>query len=339
MSKATQNAIQLPNGRKHDYQQFPNLEESVPLRTEKINYQEITNHTKVNEFILVGLSKHPTSQSVLFWALMFLYIVTLLHNLSLLDLLFSTSAVPLTMANSLQNFPTISSSSCLAQLTIQAFLALAECFLLAITAYDRFETISDPLRYNWVMPSKFKPSLNFPRGYDDGVRCHFNAGAFRFHPYLLPLYSQGCLKIPFPHDINVYLYETSDQIVSRWMQNCLYSLCSSDSMLIPLAYTMRNKDVKAAFRTGGGLDPSGSGSVGRELLGPMPPSAIEAPPRPRPLSDRRDPGTAAAAPTATFASPIGHPSPAACASCRPHRCPLGPIGPPSAAADLAVERR
>lgn len=134
-----------------------------------MNYQEITNHAKVNEFILVGLSDHPTSQSVLFWALMFLYIVTLggnctiifligvnsqLHNLSLLGLLFSTSTVPLTMANSLQNFPTISYSSCFAQLTIQAFLALAECFLLAIMAYDRFETISDPLRYNRVMPSQ-----------------------------------------------------------------------------------------------------------------------------------------------------------------------------------------
>lgn len=64
---------------------------------------------QMNVFILVGVSKHPTSQSVLFWALMFLYIVTLggnsmiifligvtsqLSNLSWLDLLFSTSAVP-----------------------------------------------------------------------------------------------------------------------------------------------------------------------------------------------------------------------------------------------------
>ncbi|ELK13737.1 olfactory receptor 13H1 [Pteropus alecto] len=77
-----------------------------------------------------------------------------LSNLSLLDLLFSTSAVPLIMANSLQNFPTISYTSCFAQLTIRAFLALAECFLLAIMAYDRFVAISDPLRYNLVMSSR-----------------------------------------------------------------------------------------------------------------------------------------------------------------------------------------
>ncbi|XP_012373290.1 olfactory receptor 13H1-like [Octodon degus] len=142
-----------------------------------MNYQEIGNHSKVTEFILVGLSSHPTPQSILFWVLMFLYLVTLagngmiiflvgansqlhtpmyffLGNLSFLDLLFSTSSVPLTMVNSLHNFPTISYSSCFSQLAIRAFLALAECFLLAIMAYDRFVAISDPLRYKVVMSSR-----------------------------------------------------------------------------------------------------------------------------------------------------------------------------------------
>ncbi|KAM4818718.1 olfactory receptor 13H1-like [Thomomys bottae] len=152
------------------------------LWIEEMNYQEIGNHTKVSEFILVGLSRNPTSQSVLFWALMFVYIITLagnsmiiflvginshlrtpmyffLGNLSLLDLLFSTSAVPLIMVNSLQNCSTISYSSCFAQLAIRAFLALAECFLLAIMAYDRFVAISDPLRYNLVMSSQVCVSM------------------------------------------------------------------------------------------------------------------------------------------------------------------------------------
>ncbi|XP_062941058.1 olfactory receptor 13H1-like [Cynocephalus volans] len=147
------------------------------LWIDEMNYQEIGNHNKVTEFVLVGLSNHPTSQSVLFWALMFLYILTLagnsmivflvgvssqlhtpmyffLGNSSLLDLLFSTSALPLIMAHSLQNSPTISYSSCFAQLAIRAFLALAECFLLAIMAYDRNVAISNPLRYTLVMSSR-----------------------------------------------------------------------------------------------------------------------------------------------------------------------------------------
>uniref|UniRef100_A0A8C6QCM4 Olfactory receptor n=2 Tax=Nannospalax galili TaxID=1026970 RepID=A0A8C6QCM4_NANGA len=145
----------------------------------EMNYQEIGNHTRVTEFILLGLSRHPISQSVVFWTLMFLYTVTLaenslviflvgsnsqlhtpmyffLGNLSLLDLLFSTSAVPLITVNSLQNFSTISYSSCFAQLAIRAFLALAECFLLALMAYDRFVAISNPLRYNLVMSSRVR---------------------------------------------------------------------------------------------------------------------------------------------------------------------------------------
>ncbi|XP_062941073.1 olfactory receptor 13H1-like [Cynocephalus volans] len=156
---------------------FGGCRAGVDLWIDEMNYQEIGNHTKVTEFVLVGLSNHPTSQSVLFWALMFHYILTLagnsmivflvgvssqlhtpmyffLGNSSLLDLLFSTSALPLIMAHSLQNSPTISYSSCFAQLAIRAFLALAECFLLAIMAYDRFVAISNPLRYNVVMSSR-----------------------------------------------------------------------------------------------------------------------------------------------------------------------------------------
>ncbi|XP_007538374.1 olfactory receptor 13H1-like [Erinaceus europaeus] len=147
-----------------------------------MNYQEVGNHSRVTEFILLGLSEHPMSQSVLFWLLLLLYIVTVagnstiivlvgvspqlhtpmyffLSNLSLLDLLFSTSAVPLIMANCLRNFPSISYSACFAQLAIRAFLALAQCFLLAVMAYDRFVAISDPLRYSLIMSPRVCLSL------------------------------------------------------------------------------------------------------------------------------------------------------------------------------------
>ncbi|XP_074134509.1 olfactory receptor 13H1-like [Sminthopsis crassicaudata] len=139
-----------------------------------MNYQETVNHSKVTEFILVGLSQHPASQIALFWTLLFVYLVTLLgnstiivavwgepqlhtpmyfflSNLSFLDLLFSTSTVPLMMMNALWDFPTISYNDCFTQLAFRAFLALTECFLLAIMAYDRFVAISTPLRYSVIM--------------------------------------------------------------------------------------------------------------------------------------------------------------------------------------------
>ena len=87
-----------------------------------MNYQEIGKYTRVTEFILVGLSRHPMSQAVLFWALMFLYVGTLagnsmiillvgvssqlhtlmyffLGNLSLLDLCYTTSSIPQMLVN------------------------------------------------------------------------------------------------------------------------------------------------------------------------------------------------------------------------------------------------
>ncbi|KAM8965011.1 olfactory receptor 13H1-like [Sarcophilus harrisii] len=139
-----------------------------------MNYQETVNHSKVTEFILVGLSQQPASQIALFWTLLIVYLVTLLgnsaiivavwgepqlhtpmyfflSNLSFLDLLFSTSTVPLIMMNALWDFPTISYNDCFTQLAFRAFLALTECFLLAIMAYDRFVAISTPLRYSVIM--------------------------------------------------------------------------------------------------------------------------------------------------------------------------------------------
>ncbi|XP_074056043.1 olfactory receptor 13H1-like [Macrotis lagotis] len=142
-----------------------------------MNYQEIGNYTRVTEFILVGLSQQPAYQIALFWTLLFVYLVTLLgnsaiivtvwgdsrlhtpmyfflSNLSFLDLLFSTSTVPFIMTNAFWDFPTISYNNCFTQLAFRTFLALTECFLLAIMAYDRFVAISNPLQYSVVMSSR-----------------------------------------------------------------------------------------------------------------------------------------------------------------------------------------
>lgn len=55
------------------------------------------------------------------------------------------------MLNALQDFPTVSYACCFAQLSVQAFLVLAESFLLTVMAYDRLVAISVPLHYNLLM--------------------------------------------------------------------------------------------------------------------------------------------------------------------------------------------
>ncbi|XP_020825523.1 olfactory receptor 13H1-like [Phascolarctos cinereus] len=135
------------------------------------------NTTEVTEFILVGLSNHPKAQIAFFCALVMIYSVTLvgngviifvvridgqlhtpmyffLSNLSFLDICYSTSSVPHLLSNGFRDFPTISYTSCYAQMTVSLFLGMTECLLLAVMAYDRLVAISNPLRYTLLMNNR-----------------------------------------------------------------------------------------------------------------------------------------------------------------------------------------
>ncbi|XP_074133206.1 olfactory receptor 13H1-like [Sminthopsis crassicaudata] len=135
------------------------------------------NTTEVTEFILVGLSNHPKAQIAFFCALVVIYSVTLvgnsviifvvridgqlhtpmyffLSNLSFLDICYTTSSVPYLLFIGFRDFPTISYTSCYAQMTISLFLGMTECLLLAVMAYDRLVAISNPLRYTIIMNNR-----------------------------------------------------------------------------------------------------------------------------------------------------------------------------------------
>ncbi|XP_037676840.1 olfactory receptor 13H1-like [Choloepus didactylus] len=74
-----------------------------------------------------------------------------LSNLSFLDICYSSSWEPYVSAQCFKDFPTISYTSCYAQMTIALFLGMTECLLLAVMAYDRFVAISSPLHYTIIM--------------------------------------------------------------------------------------------------------------------------------------------------------------------------------------------
>ncbi|XP_020936155.1 olfactory receptor 13H1-like [Sus scrofa] len=135
------------------------------------------NASEVTEFILVGFSQQPQIQTAFFMGLLFFYLVTMfgnslivvvvrwdsrlhtpmyffLSNLSFLDICYSTSWEPYVLAQCFKDFPTISYSSCYAQMTTSLFLGMTECLLLAIMAYDRFVAISNPLRYTIIMNNR-----------------------------------------------------------------------------------------------------------------------------------------------------------------------------------------
>ncbi|XP_004694783.1 PREDICTED: olfactory receptor 11A1 [Condylura cristata] len=73
-----------------------------------------------------------------------------LANLSFLEILYTSTVVPKMLEGFLQEVA-ISVTGCLLQFFIFGSLATAECFLLAIMAYDRYLAICYPLRYPLLM--------------------------------------------------------------------------------------------------------------------------------------------------------------------------------------------
>uniref|UniRef100_A0A8D2JF53 Olfactory receptor n=1 Tax=Sciurus vulgaris TaxID=55149 RepID=A0A8D2JF53_SCIVU len=73
-----------------------------------------------------------------------------LANLSLLEILYTSTVVPKMLEGFLQE-AAISVTGCLLQFFIFGSLATAECFLLAVMAYDRYLAICYPLRYPLLM--------------------------------------------------------------------------------------------------------------------------------------------------------------------------------------------
>ena len=132
------------------------------------------NHTRVSEFVFLGLSNIRELQLVLFLLFLFVYITTvvgnllivvtvtsdsrlhtpmyfLLRNLAVIDLCFSSVTAPKMLADFLSEQKTISYQGCMAQIFFFHFLGGAMVFFLSVMAYDRLVAISRPLHYGTIM--------------------------------------------------------------------------------------------------------------------------------------------------------------------------------------------
>ncbi|XP_054859786.1 olfactory receptor 13H1-like [Eublepharis macularius] len=135
------------------------------------------NATTVTEFMLVGFSRQSYVRAALFVLFLVMYAVTVagnslivvliavdshlhipmyffLSNLSFIDMCFVTITVPQMLVHYFKEKPIISRGNCFAQMSITLFLGTAECFLLAVMAYDRFVAICSPLHYSLIMSQK-----------------------------------------------------------------------------------------------------------------------------------------------------------------------------------------
>ncbi|XP_078503043.1 olfactory receptor 5AR1-like [Lissotriton helveticus] len=140
------------------------------------------NHTRVKQFILLGLTDIPELKILLFWVFLLVFIITLLGNLSIIvlirispllhtpmyfllinlsviDLCYSSVITPNMLANFLSNRQIISLSGCVAQMFIFLILGSTEVLLLAMMAYDRYAAICHPLHYSLIITDKVCISL------------------------------------------------------------------------------------------------------------------------------------------------------------------------------------
>ncbi|KAM3821123.1 olfactory receptor 13H1-like [Vipera latastei] len=132
------------------------------------------NDTVVTEFILIGWSSRPRSSMILIQVYIISYFAAIvgnglivlvvicdpqLHNpmyfflcnLSFIDLGFTTSTIPQSIANCLVERPVMSSARCFTQMYAILLFGTTECFFLAVMAYDRLIAISRPLHYTFIM--------------------------------------------------------------------------------------------------------------------------------------------------------------------------------------------
>ncbi|XP_041522595.1 olfactory receptor 502-like [Microtus oregoni] len=138
---------------------------------------EYGNHTAVTEFILLGLTDDPVLKVILFTIILCIYLVTVSGNLSTIflirissllhhpmyfflshlasvDIGYSSSVTPNMLVNFLVEKNTITHLGCAIQLGSAAFFGTAECYVLAVMAYDRFVAICSPLHYSTKMSTQ-----------------------------------------------------------------------------------------------------------------------------------------------------------------------------------------
>ncbi|KAM3922934.1 olfactory receptor 5V1-like [Leptodactylus fuscus] len=135
------------------------------------------NITRIDEFILVGLSDIPQIQCLLFVLFLCIYVTTILANLSIiflirfspnlqtpmyfllanfsfLEICYITSTVPKMLSNFFATHKTISFYGCVIQMYWFLLLGGAECYMLAAMAYDRYNAICRPLQYSVILSKK-----------------------------------------------------------------------------------------------------------------------------------------------------------------------------------------
>ncbi|KAM4642059.1 olfactory receptor 5AR1-like [Discoglossus pictus] len=136
-----------------------------------------TNHTMVSYFIIKGITDVPKLQAAIFLLVLFIYLMTLggnitilhlthqdprlhtpmyffLGNLSLMDIAYTTVTLHKVLIIFISGNKTVSCIACFSQFYVFASLTADELLILTAMSYDRYVAICNPMHYHMVMSHK-----------------------------------------------------------------------------------------------------------------------------------------------------------------------------------------
>ncbi|XP_073457481.1 olfactory receptor 5V1-like [Aquarana catesbeiana] len=195
-----------------------------------------------------------------------------LSNLSVLDIWYSSTTLPMIILNCSTGNKRISFANCIAQLYLFVSLGGAECILLAVMAYDRFVAICNPLRYPVIMRMKLCAGLaaaSWLSGFLNSILhtvmtskltfCQLEESINHFYCDVPPMVQAACnptktSKIllyvvsvflgftPFLYIVITYVYiiSTIMKIKSSEGRSKAFSTCSSHLIVVTVFYGTAN---------------------------------------------------------------------------------------------------
>ncbi|KAM9660256.1 olfactory receptor 10Q1 [Trichechus inunguis] len=140
-------------------------------------WNPVLNQSSPTEFVFCVFSTVPEIQALLFLLFLLLYLMILcgntaiiwvvcmhsslctpthffLSNFSFVEICYTTVVVPLMLSNIFGTQKPIPLAACGAQMFFFLMLGGADCFLLAVMAFDRYVAICHPLHYTLIMTQK-----------------------------------------------------------------------------------------------------------------------------------------------------------------------------------------
>ncbi|EPY89828.1 olfactory receptor 5B12-like protein [Camelus ferus] len=264
------------------------------------------NSTKVTEFILVGLSDDPKLQIPLFIIFCLIYLITLVGNLgmiqlilldsrlhtpmyfflshlSLVDFGYSSAVTPKVMAGFLTGDKSISYDACITQFFFFVAFITAESFLLASMAYDRYAAVCQALHYSTTMTTNVCARLVIGPYICGFLNASIHTGnIFRlsfcrsnvvdhFFCDAPPLLALSCsdsyvtshlTAVSIFYGTGTFMYlqpSSSHSMDTDKVASVFYSMVIP--MLNPVIYSLRNKEVKSAFKKAVGKAKSSMGFI------------------------------------------------------------------------------